>query len=97
MAGGVYFFLNYEIQTQYVDGKPAYWKIVPKGAAARPSRSIDPSAEPPRPTIRIATFQLGRLDDAKLANRRVSDVLVRLLPRFDLVACRACGGRTKGC
>ena len=50
----------------------------------------------PRATIRIATFHLGRFDEAKLANRRVSDVLVRLLPRFDLVAVQGVRGKNRG-
>lgn len=41
---------------------------------------------PPRPTIRIATFNFGQLDEKKLANRRISDLPVRLLSRFDLIA-----------
>ena len=48
------------------------------------------------PTIRIATFQLGRLDEAKLANRRVSDVLVHLFPRFDLIALQGVRGKNRG-
>jgi deoxyribonuclease-1-like protein len=94
-AGGVYFFLNYEVQTQHEPGKPASWRIVPKGVPAAAS------AEPPadgaaRPTIRIASYQLGRLDEAKLANRRVSDVLIRLLPRFDLIALQGVRGKNQG-
>ena len=46
--------------------------------------------------IRIATFHLGRFDEAKLANHRVSDVLLRLLPRFDLVAVQGVRGRNRG-
>ncbi len=96
-VGGVYFFLNYEIQTQNENGKPAYWKIVPKGVAGRAGGSpTDPSAGQSHPAIRIASFQLGRLDEAKLANRRVSDVLVRLLPRFDLIALQGVRGKNQG-
>ena len=97
LVGGVYFFLNYEIQTQNASGKPAYWKIVPKGTQAAPGGSSgDPFAGQSRPTIRIATFQLGRLDEAKLANSRVSDVLVHLLPRFDLIALQGVRGKNQG-
>jgi len=98
VLGGTYFFLNYEIQTQYENGKAAYWKIVPKGApaAAMGGSPADPAAGPIRPSIRIASFQLGRLDEIKLANRRVSDVLVRLLPRFDLIALQGVRGKNQG-
>ena len=45
-VGGVYFFLNYEVQQQLVAGKPAGWKIVPRKAApdAPPG---GPVADPP--------------------------------------------------
>ena len=42
VAGGVYFFLNYRIQTEYSGDKLVAWKIVPKtaaSAAASPSRT----------------------------------------------------------
>jgi len=52
--------------------------------------------EPRRSTIRIATFQLGRFDETKLSNRRVSDVLVRLLPQFDLIAMQGIRGKDQG-
>ena len=70
----------------------------PRAARRLPAadRSGDPSAGPFRPTIRIATYQLGRLDDAKLANRRVNDVLLRLLPRFDLIAIQGVRGKNQG-
>ena len=97
MAGGIYFFLNYKVQTQYENGKPAYWRIVPKRSrAAGLGGSADSSGGQPLPTIRIATFQLGRLDEAKLANPRVSDVLVRLFPRFELVAVQGVRGKNQG-
>lgn len=95
VVGVVYFFLNYEVQTQYENGKATSWKIVPKGVAAGGS-APNPSTEQLRPTIRMATFQLGRLDEAKLANHRVSDVLVRLLPRFDLIALQGVRGKNQG-
>ncbi len=97
LVGGIYFFLNYDIQSQQENGK-ACWKIVPKGSPATASGVSpgDSSAGSLRPTIRIATYQLGRLDDTKLANRRVSDVLMRLLPRFDLVALQGVRGKNQG-
>ncbi|MBU4272367.1 MAG: hypothetical protein KKE86_05960 [Planctomycetes bacterium] len=100
VAGGVYFFLNYEIQTELLNGKPAGWKIVPKKAEARMEAAgggdAVPFDAPTRPTIRIATFQLGRLDEAKLSNPRVADVLVRFFPRFDLVAVQGVRGKNRG-
>jgi len=46
-------------------------------------------------TIRIATFQLGRLDEAKLANSRVREVLVRLFSNFDLIAVQGVRGKIR--
>ena len=99
VAGGVYFFLNYEIQTRQENGKPAYWKIIPKTAASGTTTggaSAEPPLGPLRPTIRIATFHLGRFDETKLASHQVSDVLVHLLPRFELVALQGIRGRNRG-
>ena len=92
-AGTVYFFLNYEIQS-HRDG----WKIVRKaaGAAADAAPAVDAAAVQARPTIRIASFQLGRLDEAKLANPRVSAVLVNLFPRFDVIALQGVRGKNLG-
>ncbi len=97
VIGAVYFFLNYEVQTQPVDGNGTAWKVVPRGQAAAGGKSaaMDPSIAA-HPTIRIASFQLGRLDEAKLANVHVSDVLVHLFPRFDLIALQGVRGKNQG-
>jgi hypothetical protein len=95
-GGGVFFLMNYDVQRQSVDGKPAYWKIVPKSAAVYSDTPAAQSAAPPRSTIRIAAFQFGRLDDVKLANHQVSDVLMRLLPSFDLIAVEGVRGKNQG-
>jgi hypothetical protein len=97
-VGGVYFYLNYEIRTEYVGGRAAGWKIVSRKAAAEnPIGGGPPDASTGAVApIRIATFNLGRFDDAKLANRRVGDVLLRLFPRFDLVAVQGVRGRNRG-
>jgi hypothetical protein len=97
IVGGVYFFLNYEIQTQYENGKSAYWKIMPKGASGTSGHAFNnANGAPSHLTIRVATFEMGRLDEAKLANHRVSDVLMRLLPRFDLIALQGVRGKNQG-
>jgi deoxyribonuclease-1-like protein len=97
VAGGVYFFLNYEVQTHYENGKLAYMKIVAKGAAGG-AAAVD-SANPPaniRPTFRLASFDLGQFDDAKQATHRVSDVLNHLFPQFDLIAVQGIRGKNQG-
>ena len=96
-AGGLYFFLNYEVQPQQGDGESGAWKIVPKSTpppTEKASAGLSPADA--RPSLRIACLQLGRLDDAKLANPRVSDVLVRLIPRFELIALEGIRGKNRG-
>jgi deoxyribonuclease-1-like protein len=96
-VGGAYGVLNYEVQTQYENGRLACVKIVRRGTAAAPARNE--AAAPAaafRPTFRLATYNLGRFDDAKQANRNVSDVLVRLLPQFDLIALQGIRGKNQG-
>jgi deoxyribonuclease-1-like protein len=95
MGGGIYFCLNYEVQSQLTEGKRT-WRIVARTAEPARATPVESTATSLRPTIRIATFQLGRLDDAKLAGRRANDVLVRLLPRFDLIALQGVRGKNQG-
>ncbi len=94
VVGGGYFFLNYEIQR----ATPSGWKIVPRAAAGGAARggAVNPPPATPRSTIRIASFQLGRFDDAKLASPQVADVLVSLFAKFDLVAVQGVRGKNQG-
>jgi deoxyribonuclease-1-like protein len=88
LVGGGWFFMNYEVQR----GNPSGWKIVPRNAgetAAAPQGPV-------RPTLRIASFNLGRFDETKLADPRVAGVLLRLLPQFDLMALQGVRGRNQG-
>ena len=94
VVGGSYFFLNYEIQTRQAE------RLEDRAAQGRCGRRRD--ARPIRRQarfgrrIRIATFQLGRFDEAKLANPQVGDVLVRLFSQFDLVAVQGVRGKNQG-
>jgi deoxyribonuclease-1-like protein len=95
LVGGSYFFLNFEIQRV----QPSGWKIVPRQAGPTPEPGAtggNPARAPFQPTLRIASFDLGRFDDFKLANPQTNDVLVQLLPKFDLVAIQGVRGRTQG-
>ena len=99
LAGAVYFYLNYQFESHYENGKFSYVKIVAKRGPADPGSdraSAIPPADSVRPTFRMATFNLGRLDDAKAANRRVNDVLVHLLPQFELIALQGIRGKNQG-
>lgn len=99
VVGGAYLALNFEIQTQRENGKLACVKLVPRGTSASAANSEAAPAQPPaglRPTFRLASYNLGRFDDAKLANHHVSDVLARLLPQFDLIAIQGVRGKNQG-
>jgi len=99
VLGAVYFFLNYEVHREVAGEQTVGWKIIPKKAVPADAPGGDdrvPVAPLGRTTLRIATFQLGRLDERKLANRNAADVLTRFFARFDLVAVQGVRGRNRG-
>jgi deoxyribonuclease-1-like protein len=103
VAGCVYLFLNYEIQPHYEGGRLAYVKVVSKAAASGASTGDSTGEQTPAqptapfaPTFRLATFHLGRFDEAKQAHPRVSDVLARLFSHFDLIAVQGIHSKNQG-
>jgi len=58
----------------------------------------DPGLPPPsqRDVIRVATWNLGRCDELKLANPRCREVLAQTIARFDLVALQGLQGANQG-
>lgn len=95
VVGAIYVFLNYEIQTEQQNGRAVGWRIVPRSSTADAAHGG--ATPPPVPTtIRIASYHLGHFDDAKLANRQIADVLMHLLPKFDLIAVQGVRGRNQG-
>ena len=99
-AAGWYLTANYTFEVHRAqDGKLEYVRIVARAAstATPPDRRSDlPPAAPLRPAVRVATFQLDGLDEKKLANPQVSDALVRIIPRFDVVAVQGVRSKTRG-
>lgn len=99
-TGGWYFYANYTTEIhRSQDGKIEYVRIVARAApagASREKRSDLPPAAPVRPAIRIASFNLDGLDEVKLANPQVCDALVRVLPRFDVVALQRVRSKNRG-
>lgn len=80
---GWYFLKHYEIEGLEDLG------IQPRDVqktASDPQQSGLPPARTEGDTIRIATFNVHPLDDAKLANRHVAGHLVKLIRGFDVVA-----------
>ncbi|MCE5268113.1 MAG: hypothetical protein LLG00_09530 [Planctomycetaceae bacterium] len=99
VVSSVWFFMNYEIQTEQKNGQTVVWRIVARSAGSNASTAAattESPAAPVRSTIRIATYNLGRFDEAKFANRQVADVLLRLFPQFELIAIQGVRGRNQG-
>lgn len=76
-------------------------QLVPRGseATSAPAPAAAPAARGPAPThtaIRVATFNLGRFEESRLANPRVREVLSQVLGRFDLVALEEIRARNQG-
>jgi deoxyribonuclease-1-like protein len=100
IAGFVYFYWHYQVETHYDNNQLAWVKITPRAAGtglSLPWQSGQlPAARPLRPTFRIASFHVDALDDHKLADRRVLDVLLRVLPQFELIAIQGFRGASRG-
>jgi hypothetical protein len=80
-AGGWYFFTHYKLQG--VENL----KVEPRAPGRNEDGSAKPSGEPlKKKTIRIATANLGPLDQAKLARPNVVGRLAQIIRQFDLVA-----------
>lgn len=78
-------------------------QVVPRGSEASPAPASAPAAAPTargpapaRSTIRVATFNLGRFEESRLANPRVREVLGQVLSRFDVVALEEIRARNQG-
>jgi hypothetical protein len=93
---GWYLLSSYSLEfRQGQNGGMEYMRIVPRqGRGTSPGdapRQVPPAA--PRPSIRMATFDLDGLDETKWANHQVSDILVRIVSHFDILAVQ--GVRSK--
>lgn len=77
-------------------------QLVRRGLAPAPAAPAPVTAEPAarsapgKPAIRIAAFNLGRFDEARLANPRAREILGQVLARFDLVALEEVRARNQG-
>jgi deoxyribonuclease-1-like protein len=106
VGGGGYFYVNFETTVHYAeDGALELIEITPRtaepnsdseSAATSDGSSARAIAKAGGRTIRIATFNLGRLDDVKLGNRLVADVLVHVIAKFDLVAVQDIHAENRG-
>jgi hypothetical protein len=97
---GWYCSANYSLEMHRdAAGKFQYMRIVPRDAAGgttRESLGDMPPAAPTRPSIRIASFNVDGLDDARLANPRAADALAKIVTRFDVIALQNIKSRNSG-
>ena len=98
IAGGAYVYMNYTIVIRRDEQGQVQNVTVTRRADGHVSLLSDPtgSVKLPRPVIRIATFHADRLTETKLANRQVSDVLVRMISQFDVIAIQDIRARNLG-
>ena len=93
-AGGAYCYMNYQFKVKRdKDGRLECVMITPRDAAEGSAGSGQPLQNA---SVRIGTFNLGGLDEKKLARRPIADVLTRLLPQFDIVALQDIRARNQG-
>jgi hypothetical protein len=93
-AAGMYYFLSH-FEVSRENGRLV---ITPQpGSAVTLSKPVAPPvSEPNRKTLRLATFQLGPLDQAKLASPLVAAHLATLLRDFDIVALQGIRAANQG-
>ncbi len=101
VGGGTYLLMNYSVSIARDGNGARTIKIVRRTATAgtAPASSAPANLVPAavgQTTIRIATFNVDRLDAHKLANRQVNDVLLRLIPHFDILAVQGLQSRNVG-
>ncbi len=95
VAGGWYAFSHYEIRGL----RNLVLRPRDTGAGADgPAGFLEPDPLPPeqRGTIRIATFQLGALDERKVVIPAVASGLAQIARQFDLLAIQDIQARNQG-
>jgi len=97
VTGGWFFFKHYELEVHRGPRGMEYLKIKPRAPGQASDAALaDQPAALLRPTVRIAAFHLSQLDEHKLANRHVSDAVVKAIAGFDVVAVQDVRGRNQG-
>jgi deoxyribonuclease-1-like protein len=98
-----FFVMNYKVESHYENGKFSYLKITPRESTegqppAVSNAPVNSNLPPPanRATFRIATYNLGGLDEGKLSNPRIGDILSQFFRRFDLIAVQGLRGKNQG-
>jgi len=95
-AGGVYFYSNYDVEIHCdYKGKLEYVRVVPKGQQGRTATGAA-AAGPEAKPVRIATLNLGLLEEKRWETPKISSLLVKLLSQFDVVALQDVRARNQG-
>ncbi len=98
LAAGAYVYMHYTIVIRRDQQGQVQTVTLTRRADGLVDLLSDPtgSVRLPRPVIRIATFHADRLTETKLANRQISDVLVRMISQFEVVAIQDIRARNLG-
>lgn len=98
LVGGGLFYWNFQVETQYENGQLTAIRITRRPAGSRPGLPWQSSlpSRPLRPSFRIASFRVDRLDERKLADRRVADVLLKVIPQFEMIVIEGLQGGNRG-
>jgi len=87
MVGAAYLMANYRTEIHRdEDGQIQQITITPLGDQSGVLPYDFSPSKPPPPTIRIATLNLGLLDERRLSNRQACSVVVGTIAKFDVVA-----------
>jgi hypothetical protein len=97
VTGGAYCYMNFDFEVRRGQDGLESITIRPKQRTATSGRSSGGSADASlRGPVRIATFNLGRLNEKKLVDPRISAVLARVISRYDVVAVQGIGVANRG-
>jgi len=98
-AGVGYLVMTWSVKVHRDEaGRLAYVVLAPKeGPVALPAwpAAAEPTPDPEDAlkALRIASFRLAGVDESRLADPRVGDVMARVVPQFQIVALQGLRGR----
>jgi deoxyribonuclease-1-like protein len=96
VIGSFFFFQYFKIDSRFENGKLSYFRITPKASRGVEFQEVDRApARALKPTFRVATFNLSRLDDRKMSNRQAADLLAKVLAQYEIVAVQGLYGQTQ--
>jgi len=95
--GGWYFFQRYQIEgVEKLSVKPREVQLASSAPGSGKADGLLPPVPAGKITIRIATFNLGPLDQHKMSRPQVVNRLAQVIRRFDIVAMQNIQARNQG-